>query len=286
MIFEKLELGLDYKALGLDVSGSFRPVLDCYVPDCVRVPAAARPAVIICPGGGYAFTSDREGEPVALSFLDKGFCCFVLWYSVTSEDGKCVSRFPASLFELASAVALVRRRAESWLVDPARIFVCGFSAGGHLAASLGTLWNRDFLKSGLGFSRREHRPDGMILGYPVITASGPLTHAGSFLRLLGGRFGDPEAAALVSLEKQVTADTVPAFIWHTADDTTVPVSNSLDFASALASCGVPFELHVFPKGRHGLARGDDSTSYEGGGISPVCAEWMSLAARWAKEFPV
>ena len=287
MLCKKIPIEIDYKALGIDKTGEYVPYMDCYVPYNARSPLQARPAVLICPGGGYEFTSTREAEPIALGFLEQGFNCFILWYSVSND--RETSRFPASLLELAKSVAMIRERAEEWMTDPNRIFVCGFSAGGHLAASLGTLWNRDFIKDALGFHQGEHRPDGMVLSYPVILspADGKPTHIGSFRRLLGEKYDDPDLMELLSLERQVSEDTPPTFLWHTAPDNVVPVRNSLDFAAAMAAMGRPFELHVFPNGPHGLARGDWSTAtdtaagreYEYPEVQP----WIRLAGRWIKE---
>ncbi len=282
MIHKTLDIKVDYEKLGVEKRGDFQPRLECYVPYNTRTPCAARPTVVICPGGGYAFTSEREAEPIALAFLNEGFNCFVVWYSVAEPDGVNVARFPAALLEVATAVATVRANADEWMVDVDKVFVCGFSAGGHLTASIGTLWNRDFVKDALGFKNNEHRPNGVILSYPVIS-SGDSAHRGSIQNLLGEKADDPEMLELVSLERQVTPDSVPAFIWHTYTDQAVPVRNSLDFASALLSNGVPFEMHIFPKGVHGLARADDSTSSNGGMIVPECAEWTALAARWMRE---
>ena len=282
MLHKRIDINLDYERLGLEKSGSYQPTLECFIPHNARVPAAKRPAVVICPGGGYAFTSDREGEPIALSFLNEGFVCFVLWYSVSNPDDGTVARFPVSLLEALTAIATVRENAEEWLIDPDKIFVCGFSAGGHLAASVATLWNRDFVRSALGYHCNEHKPDGAILCYPVIS-SGTWAHRGSFECLLGDRVNDPEVLESVSLEKQVSSDTPPCFLVHTFTDDGVPVKNSIDFASALAETGVPFELHVFPNGPHGFARADGLTAYEGSCVIPECAGWPSMAARWARN---
>ncbi len=150
-----------------------------YILDPVSVaPKRLRPAVVVCPGGGYAFCSDREAEPVVMQFLSMGYHCFCLYYSVAPEN-----HFPVSIWEAAKAVAIVREHSEEWLVDPEQIYICGFSAGGHLACSLGMFWNRKFVWEPLGLTAEQVRPDGMILGYPVIS-SGPFAHRGSFECLL------------------------------------------------------------------------------------------------------
>lgn len=249
--------------------------LSLYFPEQCSGPEP-RPAVIVCPGGGYRSLSDREGEPVALRFAAAGFCAAVLHYSIGS------AKFPTALLELASAVAVIRSRAAEWNISPDEIFVCGFSAGGHLCASLGTLWNRDFVADALGYSNKEHRPDGMILSYPVIT-SGESAHRSSFEILLGEKVADEKLLELVSAEKQVNSGTPPTFLWHTAEDKTVPVENSLCMASALAKHGIPFELHVFPSGAHGLALANKATSGgRGDYIVPECQVWPDMAIRWAK----
>lgn len=287
MIHKKIPIEIDYKALGIEKTGDYQPCLECFVPYCATSPLKVRPAVVVAPGGGYEFTSTREAEPIVLGFLEQGFTCFILWYSVSND--KETSRFPASLLELSKAVATIRENAEEWLVDPEKVFVCGFSAGGHLAASLGTLWNRDFVKDALGYHKEEHRPNGLVLSYPVILA--PIddkpTHIGSFRRVLGEKYDDRSMLELLSLEQQVSEDTPPAFLWHTATDNVVPVRNSLDFAAAMAARGRPFELHVYPRGPHGLARADWSTAtdtaagreYEYPEVQP----WVRLAGRWIKE---
>ena len=282
MLHKIIDVNVDYEGLGLEKSGGYQPKLECFIPHNARIPVKNRPSVLICPGGAYAFTSDSEGEPVALAFMNEGFNCFVLWYSVSNPEDGTVARFPVSMYEAMTAIAMIRENAEEWMVDPDKIFICGFSAGGHLAASVATLWNRSFVKEALGYQNGEHRPDGAILVYPVIS-SGKWAHRGSFEFLLGDKTDDPATMELVSLEKQVTRDNPPTFLVHTFADDAVPVKNSIDFASALAENGVPFELHVFPNGPHGFSRADDLTSCEGDCIIPECAVWPQMAARWARS---
>lgn len=229
-----------------------------------------RPAVIICPGGGYEYLSDREGQAVAMRFSSVGINAFVLRYSVCTE-------FPVPLIEIAQAVKYLRENAEKYDIDPNKVLVCGFSAGGHLAASLGTLWNNDYLKKIIG-STELCKPNGMILSYPVIT-SGPFCHQGSIDTIIGK---DPseKMSELVSLEKQVTADTVKTFIWHCADDGCVPPENTIDFVKALSANHVSFECHIYPFGGHGLALSDHSTSAYEGHFNDTCAKWFDLAVNW------
>lgn len=277
MIHQQISLGLDYAALGLQ-NGGCQPTLTTYLldnsPDID--PERVRPAVLICPGGGYAFTSDREAEAVAIRFNSYGYHALVLRYSVAPAE------FPASLVELAAAVRLVRERAEVWHVDRKRVLVAGFSAGAHLACSLGVFWNQPFLQKLLGTEPESYRPDGMILSYPVIT-SGEFAHRGSFVNLLGGQ--DDAKRALVSLEHQVSKETPPAFIWHTFADNSVPLENSLLLADALRKAGVPFELHIYPHGGHGLGLANEETMCKrtGFGVQPECQSWTELAHTWVQH---
>lgn len=232
-----------------------------------------RPAVIICPGGGYHFLSDREAEPIAIRLNALGLNAFILRYSVAP------ARYPIPQQQLAIAVHTVRSRSEFFLTDPDSIFVAGFSAGGHLAASLGILWQDTACFSGLGFSPEQIRPKGMILSYPVIT-SGEHAHRNSFLCLLGEKHNLLRDE--LSLEKRVDRDTVPAFIWHTYEDELVPVENSLLLAAAMRRHGVPIELHIYPFGRHGLSLSSDQV-YGPDAVSsirPECQTWIDMAARW------
>lgn len=242
-------------------------------------PQRRRPAVIICPGGGYAFTSDREDQAVAMQFLSMGCQTFVLHYHVAPEH------FPVALMELARSTALVRDHADEWNIDPKAVLVCGFSAGGHLACSLGVFWNRKFLFQPLGLAPEQIRPDGMILSYPVIT-SGAYAHQDSFLKLLGEEHADdPEKRLLVSLEEQVTPETPPVFLWHTWNDGSVPVENSLLLAQALKKAGVSLEMHIYPEGRHGLSLATEEVSApDGGYIVPHCQNWIRLAEAWIRDF--
>ncbi len=232
-----------------------------------------RPAIIVCPGGGYEFLSDREAEGVAMRFASYGVNAVVLRYSIKSP-------FPAALMEIAEAVKLIRENSAEWDIDPDKVIVCGFSAGGHLAASLGTLWNSPYMKKILG-NTDVYRPNGMILSYPVIT-SGEFCHKGSIENILGKNPSD-EMLELVSLEKQVSSGTPKTFIWHCADDGCVPPENTLDFLKALSTSKIPFEAHIFPYGGHGLALCDETTAAYDGHINRTCAQWFDLAVSWIRR---
>lgn len=249
-----------------------------------------RPAVIVCPGGGYFFTSDREAEPIALRFLAHGYHVFVLRYSVET-------RFPQPMLDLAKTLLLIRQQAAEWLVDPERIAVCGFSAGGHLAAASGVLWQQPFLYEALGATPEAIKPNALILAYPVIdltllasklvtvpSEAAPVDLRELMLsRTLGDRHPAPELLARYTLHRQVTPATPPTFIWHTATDELVPARNALLFATALAEQGVPYELHIFGEGVHGLALADEVTETQGRFLSSDCQIWVALALQWLKR---
>lgn len=230
------------------------------------------PAVIICPGGGYYKVADKEGEPVAVRFAAHGIQAFVLNYSVPFVP------FPVALLELAKATAYVRENADKWDIDPDNISVCGFSAGGHLAASLGVHWNSELVKNSLGFSN-EHKPNSLILCYPVIT-SGKYAHEGSMQNI-----SSPENIFedMFSLEDHVSTDTPRTFIWHCADDDVVPVENTLLFTLSLSRHKISFESHIYPFGGHGISLCDETTSYTINEHNEKCSEWFAKATDWIKN---
>ena len=242
-----------------------------------NAPDRKRPMVIVCGGGGYEYISDREQEPILLQFLAMGYHACLLRYSVAPNV------FPTSLLELAEAVALVRGHAKEWAVEEDKIITCGFSAGGHLAASLGVFWNREMVYGALGRRPEDVRPNGQILCYPVIS-SGALAHKGSVEKLLGAEWENDEKLELISLEKQVTADVPVTFLWHTLTDQAVPVENSLMFAEAMQEKGVNFEMHIYPVGGHGLSLATEETGgCDEGMVQPYCAGWVDMAKAWMKH---
>lgn len=251
--------------------------LTAYLLDPVSVlPKRARPLVIVVPGGGYQYCSDREREPIVMKFLAMGCHACILDYSVSPN------RFPVALRELALAIATVRDHAKDWHVDPESVLVCGFSAGGHLACSIGTFWNRSVTYEGIGRKAEEVRPDGLILCYPVIT-SGEYCHAGSFEELLG-EDAQPELGQAVSLELRVTDQMPPVFLWHTVTDDTVPVENSLLLAGAMQKNRVNFEMHIYPSGCHGLSLAAEETAgFQDYWLEPGCQSWVSLVQSWIEN---
>lgn len=230
--------------------------------------APAGPAIIVCPGGGYAHLAPHEGAPVAQWLNTLGIKAFVLKYRLGSSG----YRHPAMLQDAQRAVQYVRSRARELGIDPAKIGILGFSAGGHVASSAGTHFVAGDLNSSDPVARVSSRPDFMVLIYPVITM-GEFAHAGSRQNLLGPH-PSAELTDLMSNEKQVTRETPPAFLVHTANDATVPVENSLALAEAMRKAGVGFELHIFqtgPRHGYGLATGD-----------PVVGIWPKLCEQWLR----
>ena len=231
------------------------------------------PAMIICPGGGYGMVSDREGEPVAKEYFSAGYHVFVLTYSV----GVRAKNFE-TLCQLAATIAHVRKYADEWRIAKDKIAVSGFSAGGHFAGSLGTLYNEDkFLKV---WNRDDDiRPNAMVLCYPVITAD-EYTHKGSITNVSGSQEGTEEYAWF-GLNNHVDSTTPPTFLWHTASDTCVPVENSLSMAKALSAEKVPFELHIMPEGPHGMS----ICTKEVGSDDAYVGRWVEWSVAWlAKVF--
>lgn len=241
-----------------------------------------RRAMLVIPGGGYGMVSEREAEPVARKFYAEGYNTFTLYYSVTPEritDKK--SGIPKPLLEASAAIAHIRRNAERYNIDPEKIAVIGFSAGGHLAASVATMWNCDFVKKECGIAEGENKPNAALLCYPVICGEPDAWHEGSFRNLLAGSRDFDADAKKYSLEKQVSEKTCPCFIWHTAADACVPVANSLRMAQALSEHHIPFELHIYPDGWHGLSTAEpDVLKGETNKAAKHVSSWVKTAVKW------
>jgi acetyl esterase/lipase len=239
-----------------------RPTLTLYVPPAEKATGAA---VVVCPGGGYGGLADHEGRPIAEWLNSLGVTAVVLRYRLAPDF-----HHPAMLQDAARAIRTVRANAASWGVDPHRIGVIGFSAGGHLASSIATHFDAGDPSAADPVERVSSRPDRAILIYPVISLVHPSTHQGSKQNLLG-KNPPPGLAEELSSELKVTADTPPTFLAHTNEDTPVPPENSLLFALALRKAKVPVELHVFEKGPHGLGLGRAGFAF---------SEWPGLCAKW------
>jgi len=231
----------------LGTSSNDVPSLTPHLPE----PAVATgSAIVVCPGGGYGMLADHEGRDYALWLNQQGVAAFVLRYRLGSHG----YRHPAMLHDAARAVRLVRAKAGDWKVDPKRVGIMGSSAGGHLASTLLTHFDAGKPDADDPIERQSSRPDLGILCYAVISL-GQHTHQGSKHNLLG-KDPSPDLVRLLSNELQVTKNTPPCFVWHTWEDTAVDVENSLDFAAALRQHQVPFDLHIYQKGAHGIGLQD------------------------------
>jgi acetyl esterase/lipase len=226
-------------------------------------------SIVVCPGGGYGgLALDHEGDQIAAWLNAHGVAAFILRYRHAPDY-----QHPAPLMDARRALRTVRAHAAAWNLDPNRIGMMGFSAGGHLTATAGTQFEPGHPQAPDAVERESSRPDFLILGYPVITLADPYTHAGSRKNLLGSQPDEMLVEAL-SAENRVSSETPPTFLVHTTEDEAVPVQNSLLFYAALVRQGVPAELHVFERGRHGLglAREDLGMS----AWPAQCVTWLRL----------
>lgn len=230
-----------------------------------------RPAMLLVPGGAYAYISFREGEPVAFKFLAEGYAVFQLEYSVRTP-------YPTPLIEAALAMRYIRENAQMYGVDADHVCATGFSAGGHLVGMLATLFDEKEVRDVIGGGHV--RPDAVILAYAVLT-TGEMTHTETAGHISGG---DDALCRRLSLEQRVTEQSAPAFIWHTAEDDLVPIENSLLMAMAYRAKGVPFELHIFERGGHGLSTADIEVTNARGdrGDSEAVRMWIPLALNFLK----
>ncbi len=242
------------------------PTLTAFLPAPEKATGAA---IVICPGGGYGGLAPHEGAGYAEWLADHGVAGIVLKYRLGSKG----YRHPAMLNDAARAVRLTRSKAGEWKIDTKRVGIMGSSAGGHLASTLLTHFDAGKADDADPIEHFSSRPDIGILCYAVISM-GPNTHGGSKKNLLGENPA-PELVELLSNEKQVTKDTPPCFIWHTWEDTAVRVENSLDFAAAMRKAGVPFDLHVYQKGSHGMGLGGNRAN---GTLHP----WAADCLYWLK----
>ena len=236
-----------YNYFGIEKPATAVAELEIYIPSRHTEYGAnrKRPAVLVIPGGGYEYTSEREAEPVALKFLTQGYCAFVVYYSCKPN------KYPLALQEAGMAMAYIRENAEKYGIKEDNVASIGFSAGGHLCGCLATIYDNEVLDF-LGDKKAFVKPNACVLMYPVIT-SGEKAHKGSFNALCGD---DEELRSYLSLENRVNENSVPAYIFSTVNDKCVPVRNSLLMACAYEKAGVPFSVHVLEKGSHGLSVND------------------------------
>ncbi len=229
-----------------------------------------RPAMLVIPGGGYAWLSDREKEPIAVKFLERGFNAFTLKYSTYPVS------YPYQLIEATMAIAYIRKNYIELGVDKDHVGAIGFSAGGHLCGMLATLMGEQVVKDALKDSFDFCVPNAVVLSYPVICADEKIAHVGSMHKISGE---DKDLMAKLSLESRVTSSSVPAFIWATVDDQTVPSENSLEMAYAYKRAGAPFEFHMFEEGVHGLSCCDEETFF----VNKEAKSWLNLCFNWLKK---
>lgn len=222
------------------------PKLYYYLPE-LPLPDGKRPGMLICPGGGYWICSAAEN--ISMNFMPLGFNAFVLVYSTNSKEPH---HYPTQLLEVAAAFEVIKQNSEEWNCYIEKTGIMGFSAGGHLAAHYSNMWNSDVVREVFPHS---HKPFATALGYPVISAEPPLKVTGSFTNLVGYDLNEKEIHDF-SVQNLVTSSTPPTFIWHTSNDGTAPALGSLLYATALAKNKVPYEMHVFPRGKHGLSVAD------------------------------
>lgn len=254
-----------YSHFGLSDNGSSEGNLFTYVLDTPPAISTTRrrPAILVIPGGGYSMTSNREAEPIALRFLEKGYNAFVLRYTCAPAT------FPVALREACMAMRYIRENADALEVNPGMVAAIGFSAGGHLCGTLGTMYDCPEVAD-LGDAALL-RPDAICLGYPVAIAWGN-THEGTFKNISGG---DEALRMRLSLDKQARADMPPTFLWHTRDDGGVPVRNSLILAQRLDELGVTFAMNIYNHGRHGLSTADEQVynTNDMPDFSPTLPSW-------------
>lgn len=279
-----------------------------------------RPLVIVCPGGGYGFHSDTEGEPIALKYVSSGFHAAVLKYGI----GQYAS-MPGPLCDIADAVCYMREHADELNINSKQIFVSGFSAGAHVAAALGVFFNNDELLPKYKGRHELIRPNGMILGYPVLDLRSTSTHLDLGIQpgtkmddiqfaqrhpnmpqenifimdekegryfvdferamnafIFNGDYTD-EQEDFYSLQNQVSSDTPPTFIWHSCMDGLIKPSNSLKFATALLEHDVPYELHIYGQGGHGISLANHITATNKWDVEPAATGWIDLAIAWVNR---
>lgn len=235
---------------------------DNFIPAVNEFPVQnCRNAVLVCPGGGYRYKAEHEGTPVAQMMNDAGISAFVLDYRVAPCD------YRAPVNDALRAIRLMR------YLGYEKIAILGFSAGGHVACCAVVHWPDSFLDSNDPVDQFSSRPDGLISCYSVVSMT-EYAHQGSVQQLLGNEWKNRELQEYFSAQLHVTKDTPPAFIWHTSADGSVPVENSLMLASAYAKNGVPFEIHVFPGGHHGMGLASNDA---------VVSGWASLCTQWIKN---
>ena len=264
-----------------------------------------RPAIIICPGGAYLSCSDREGEAVALRFASMGYHAFVLRYSTYMEGKpgfpdfgkepeikeKC--RHPSPMREIGKAMLILRENADNWLIDVDKIAICGFSAGAHNCAMYSVYWNKPVITEYFKEKPEIFKPAATILGYTlsdyIFMKSSPKSPMDkvlfeiSNLAFTGSKEPNDEILREISPALNVTENTPPMFLWATSEDSMVPVQHTIKMANALADKNIPFEVHIFEKGPHGLSLSNQATAQAKSQVYPDADKWVSMAEVWLEN---
>lgn len=270
-----------YQRIFLENEDEESVFLEMFVAD--PLPGLTRDAILILPGGGYrAVNAWREGEPVAMAFMPYGYNAFVLHYSTRSNSDKS---YPAQLIQASKAMKYIRDHAEEFHIDPERIFVAGFSAGGHLAACLGTMWHREEIYNAVEMPYGYNKPRGMMLVYPVISGVTDFAHRASFCNLWQcDEEPTEEQLEYISIEKHVSEKSSPVFAVHPSTDQTASVRHTLTLGEAYAKLGLPFELHIYQQGAHAMVLGNEVTQCnEEEALNPCFAKWVEQAVAWTKQ---
>lgn len=263
----------------IDLYGDKRVMLYCYISRWTTTPGhyPTRGGVVVLPGGAYLTHGGSEGEAVALAFLAAGYNAYLLRYSVGKH-----AVFPASVADACFALKLIRQKQDAFYQDPDKLCLCGFSAGGHVAACAGTMWNREDVKAASGCSGQEGKPNALILGYPCITVD--VEGQGEMYSLLAGERSLEELREIASAEKWVGEHTPTAFLFNMYRDKMVPVEHGLKFISALAEHNIPFESHTYMEGSHGSALNTPVSSLGNEALeNPHVARWFRDCTMWLRE---
>ncbi len=268
MIYEKIDL---YKYFNIKRKCGEAGYLNIYAPSAVDgMKPKLRPAMLILAGGGYAFVSQRESEPVALKYLSNGFACFALEYTANTA-------YPVPLNEACMAMAYIREQAEKYRIDVEHICAIGFSAGGHLAGMLATLTD-DEASNALGGKAKLAKPNAVVLAYPVVSLN--LQTRGQTRKVIAS--DDESLFGKLSVDKRVNANSAPVYVWHVYEDDIVSVQHSLMLAQAYHKAGVPFEMHIFEKGWHGVSVCSAETENDMGVVQRLkgVAKWFDMSLFW------
>lgn len=270
MLYKKIDL------MNYDYSKE-QPYLVAYLQDTVtNEPNFKRPAMVICPGGGYEMLSNRESEPVALAFLNQGYQVFVLNYTILNKEAKQLL-FPIPLYQLAQAIALIRQNSNQWTIDPDRISIIGFSAGGHLCSAYSNLYHDPLFYQKLGYSLQQIKINACILCYPAIDLT--TWCPGEVIKQI------TDDDKFINPTNLVNKQTPPTFIWHTVSDDLVPVINTMNYAMELLKQGIDHECHTYHQGRHGLSLANKQSAklMDKRYIDDHVASWFALALNWLEK---